>query len=73
MSIVVGALRLFGDPIGVSAPLVVGGPGVLMLVCGIASRARRRRFRSRVRIESDLPTGPRRVLLVETGMAGPGH
>jgi hypothetical protein len=79
VSIVVGALRLFGDvndPIGVAAPLVVGGvvgTGVLLAARGIASRARRRRFLSSVRIESDLPTGPRRVLVVETGMAGPGH
>jgi hypothetical protein len=79
MSILVGALRLFGDlndPIGVAAPLVVGGvvgTGLLLLVHGITSRVRRRRFRSRVQFESELPVGPRRVLLIEAGMAGPGH
>jgi hypothetical protein len=42
-------------------------------VRGIASRARRRRFRSSALVESELPAGPRRVLLFEAGMAGPGH
>ena len=74
-SIVVGALRLFGDlndPIGVAAPLVVGGvvgTGVLLAARGIGARVRRRRVRSRAPIESELPAGPRRVLLFEAGMA----
>jgi hypothetical protein len=78
-SIVVGALRLFGDandPIGVAAPVVVGGlvgTGVLVAARGIAVRAGRRRSRARTPIESELPAGPRRVLLFEAGMAGPGR
>jgi hypothetical protein len=78
-STVVGALRLFGDlndPIGVAAPLVVGGvtgTGVLLAIRAIRSAARRRRRRRTdwVPVESELPPGPRRVLLVEAGMAGP--
>jgi hypothetical protein len=76
-SIVVGALRLFGDlndPIGVAAPLVIGGitgTGVLLAIRAIRSGVRRRRRQSWVPVESELPPGPRRVLLFEAGMAGP--
>jgi hypothetical protein len=78
-SIVVGALRLFGDlndPIGVAAPLVVGGltgTGVLVAIRAIRSGFRRRRPQSWVPVEPELPAGPRRVLLAEVGMAGPRH
>jgi hypothetical protein len=78
-AIVVGALRLFGDandPIGVAAPLVVGGvvgTGVLLVTRAVATRARRRRLRSPEQVESVLPAGPRRVLLADVGMAGPGR
>jgi hypothetical protein len=78
-SIVVGALRLFGDlndPIGVAAPLVIGavtGTGVLLTIRGIRSGVRRRRRLSSVPVEPELPPGPRRVLLLEAGMAGPQH
>jgi hypothetical protein len=78
-SIVVGALRLFGDlndPIGVAAPLVIGGvsgTGVLLAIRSVRSGARRRRGRSCVPVEPELPPGPRRVLLFEVGMAGPEH
>src|SRR3954469_24168671 len=78
-SIVVGALRLFGDandPIGVAAPVVLGGivgTSLLLAARGIAARAHGRRARSGAPIEPELPTGPRRVLLFEAGMAGPGR
>jgi len=78
-SIVVGALRLFGDandPIGVAAPVVMGGivgTSLLLAARGVTARVRRRRIRSREPIESELPAGPRRVLLFEAGMAGPGR
>ena len=77
-SIVVGAMHLFGDlddPIGAAAPLVIGGvvgTGALLAVRGVSLRIRRRRrMRSWVAAESVFPPGPRRVLLLETGLAGP--
>ena len=77
-SIVVGAMQLFGDlddPIGAAAPLVIGGvvgTGVLLIVRAGSQRVRRRRrLRSWIPTESVFPPGPRRVLLLETGLAGP--
>jgi hypothetical protein len=64
----VGAVRLFGD---VAVPTSVG-TGVLAVALLIAWRSRRRRRPSwRRNAEPAFPTGPRRVLLLETGLARP--
>jgi hypothetical protein len=67
-SMMIGAVRLFGDG---AAPAAVGA-GVLVSSLSLASRFLRRRFRPGHRSdEPTFPAGPRRVLLVETGLAGP--
>ena len=67
-SMVVGAVRLLGH-----APQL-GGGGVAVFVVASAVSAVRRRRRLRVWSRSGVPVfppGPRRVLLLETGLAGP--
>jgi hypothetical protein len=67
-SMLIGAVRLFGDG---AAPAAVGA-GVLVSSLSLASRFLRRRLRPEHRSdEPQFPAGPRRVLLVETGLARP--
>lgn len=74
VSIVFGAVRLFGsanDPIGFAAPLVIGGlvgGGILLATRSLTVRhARRQHLRSGPATESELPAGPRRILLADAG------
>jgi len=65
---IVGAVRLFGDaaaPAGVATTVLVAA---LLLV---ARSRRRQRHPWHLQGESAFPPGPRRVLLAETGLAGP--
>jgi hypothetical protein len=74
-SLVVGAVTLFdGSAVRSAGALVVFGAGVLGAKAFGAARLRWLRVRSWPRPgESELfPAGPRRVPLVETGLAGPG-
>jgi hypothetical protein len=67
-SISIGAVRLFGDG---AAPAAIGA-GVVVSSLSLATRFLRRRLRPLHRSdEPAFPAGPRRVLLVETGLAGP--
>jgi hypothetical protein len=62
----VGAARLFG---GIAGP-AGGCSAVFALSLLPAARFLRRRLRFEPPAESAFPTGPRRVLLLETGLAG---
>ncbi len=64
----VGAVRLFADA---AAATSVAGTGALVLALLIAGRSRRRRQSGHRSGEPAWPTGPRRVLLLETGLVRP--
>jgi hypothetical protein len=67
-SMLIGAVRLFGDG---AAPAAVGA-GLVVSSLSLAARFVRRRLQPGHRSdERPFPAGPRRVLLVETGLAGP--
>ncbi len=67
--VVVGLTRLFAD----AAVPLVGASGLVALSAYGATRWRNRRAYASepVALSADLPSGPRRVLLAETGLAGP--
>jgi len=67
-STVVGAVRLLGH----ARVLGGAGVGILIVVNLLSALARRRRLRVwNGSGEPAFPPGPRRVLLIETGLAGP--
>jgi hypothetical protein len=73
-ALVVGAIQLFdGDLAHVAGAFVLFGVGILVARGAIVARARWERLRSwrRPGEVDEYPAGPRRVLLVETGLAGP--
>jgi len=72
--LVIGAIQLFaGDLAYVAGAFVVFGAGVLAARAAIVARARWQRLRTwpRPGDVDDFPAGPRRVLLLETGLANP--
>ena len=67
--VVIGLTRLFADA---AVPLVAASGLVALSAYGIARRRSRPSFAvEAVVVPADLPSGPRRVLLAETGLAGP--
>ena len=67
-SMVVGAVRLLGHATQIGG----GGVAVFAVVSVVSAVRRRRRLRVWKRSGMPLfPPGPRRVLLLETGLAGP--
>ena len=71
---VVGAVQLFdGDIAHVAVVFALFGAGILGARAAIVARARWQRLRSwrRPGDVDEFPAGPRRVLLLETGLAGP--
>jgi len=71
---VVGAVQLFdGDVAHVAFAFALFGVGILGGRAAIGARARWQRLRSwrRPGDVDEFPAGPRRVLLLETGLAGP--
>jgi len=71
---VVGAVQLFdGDIAHVAFAVAAFGVGILGARAAIRARARWQRRRSwrRPGAVDEFPAGPRRVLLLETGLSGP--
>jgi hypothetical protein len=73
-AMVVGAVQLFdGNVVHAAAALVLFGAGIFGARAVTVARARWRRLREwpRPGEAEPFPAGPRRVLLLETGLAGP--
>ena len=73
-ALVVGAVQLFdGNVTRAAGALVVFGAGIVAARAAVVGRTRWTRLRSwpRPGEVEEFPSGPRRVLLVETGLIGP--